>query len=37
MEYIQAHIGAYKLAGWGKQTKVNADQSKEKLDAIMLN
>lgn len=37
MEYIQAHIGVYKLAGWGKQNEVNAAQSKKKLDAIILN
>ena len=34
---LSNHIGACKQAGWEKQAEVNAAQSKEELDAIILD
>ena len=34
---LSTHIGTCKQAGWSKQAEVNAAQSKEELDAIILD
>lgn len=34
---LSTHIGTCKQAGWNKQAEVNAAQSKEELDAIILD
>ena len=34
---LSSHIGTCKQAGWNKQAEVNAAQSKEELDAIILD
>ena len=34
---LSTHIGTCKQAGWNKQAEVNAAQSKEELDAIVLD